>query len=147
MGFPKAIKLFFKNYVQFNGRSRRSEYWWPWLLNIIVIVPTLGFGAIMLEDSGCAGANVLAVMLIFLGTLYVLAIIIPSIALCVRRLHDLNLTGWIYLGLVIVGYIPIVGIISNIAMIVIGVVPGTKGPNKYGSDPKNPDGDIIDVFE
>ena len=79
----------------------------------------------MLEDSGGAGANVLAVMLIFLGTLYVLAIIIPSIALCVRRLHDLNLTGWIYLG----------------------VVPGTKGPNEYGSDPKNPDGDIIDAFE
>ena len=70
-GISLSDKIVFKNYVQFNGRSRRSEYWWPWLLNIIVVVPTLGVGAIMLEDSGGAGANVLAVMLIFLGTLYV----------------------------------------------------------------------------
>ena len=146
MGFPEAIKLFFSNYVQFNGRSRRSEFWWPWLLHIIVTVPTLGLGVVMLESSS-GDANALAIILVSLGALYFLAVFIPNISLSVRRLHDINLTGWIYLAVVIVGYIPIVGIISNIAMIVIGVVPGTKGPNEYGSDPKNPDGDIIDVFE
>ena len=71
-----------------------------------------------------------------LGGLYFLGILIPSIALYVRRLHDINQTGWIYLGLVVAGMIPLVGLLASIAQIVIACIPGTVGANKYGPDPK-----------
>ena len=67
------------------------------MLHIIVTFPTLGLGVVMLESSS-GDANALAIILVSLGALYFLAVFIPNIALSVRRLHDLNLTGWIYLG-------------------------------------------------
>ena len=63
-----------------------------------------------------------------------------------RRLHDINQTGWIYLGLVIASVIPVIGFIASIAMIVIACIPGTKGPNKYGPDPLNPGAGAADTF-
>ena len=84
--------------------------------------------------------------LIALIAIYGLAIVIPSIALFVRRLHDINQTGWIYLGLVVASVIPVIGFIASIAMIVIACIPGTKGPNKYGPDPLNPGAGAADTF-
>nr|WP_300425552.1 DUF805 domain-containing protein [uncultured Hyphomonas sp.] len=75
-----------------------------------------------------------------------LAVIIPSIALFIRRLHDINQTGWIYLGLVIAGFIPFINFLASIAQIVIACIPGTVGPNKYGPDPKNPMAGTADTF-
>ena len=63
-----------------------------------------------------------------------------------RRLHDINQTGWIYLGLVIAGFIPFINFLASIAQIVIACIPGTVGPNKYGPDPKNPGAGNADVF-
>ncbi|MBK8198868.1 MAG: DUF805 domain-containing protein [Acidobacteria bacterium] len=142
--FPEAIQLFFKRYTDFQGRSRRSEYWWVFLMNLIV-----GFvGGILLAVLGGYGSgdiNPIGMVLIGILAIYVLAIIVPSIALFVRRLHDINQTGWIALGLYILGVVPIVGLLASIAQIVIGVIPGTVGPNKYGPDPKNPAA-AADVF-
>jgi uncharacterized membrane protein YhaH (DUF805 family) len=142
--FPEAIQLFFKRYTDFQGRSRRSEYWWVFLMNLIV-----GFvGGILLAVLGGYGSgdiNPIGMILIGILAIYVLAIIVPSIALFVRRLHDINQTGWIALGLYILGVVPIVGLLTSIAQIVIGVIPGTVGPNKYGPDPKNPAA-AADVF-
>jgi hypothetical protein len=73
-------------------------------------------------------------------------IIIPGIALFIRRLHDINQTGWIYLGLVAANFVPVLNMIAGIAAIVIACIPGTKGPNKYGPDPLNPTAGAADTF-
>jgi uncharacterized membrane protein YhaH (DUF805 family) len=144
--FPEAIQLFFSRYVDFQGRSRRSEYWWVTLFNIIVF----GVGTVLAMVVG--GVNFetgemgpLGYVFIGILGLYALGIIVPSIALFVRRLHDINQTGWIYLGLVILGFIPLIGLLASIAQIVIACIPGTVGTNKYGPDPKQPGGSP-DVF-
>src|SRR5690606_5884970 len=75
--------------------------------------------------------------------LWALATIIPSLAVTVRRLHDRNMSGWYLVGFVvaavIVNLIPVIGPLLYLAMvigwIVILAMPGTQGPNKYGSDP------------
>jgi uncharacterized membrane protein YhaH (DUF805 family) len=140
MGFGQAISLFFKNYANFNGRSRRSEYWWVALLNVIIIgilagiaIATGSFDPEALESGDIPPAMYLP---LGLGVLWGLATLLPNISLFVRRLHDINLTGWIYLALVIIGFIPLIGLLGSIASIVIACIPGTAGPNKYGPDPK-----------
>lgn len=147
VSFPDAVKMFFARYTDFQGRSRRSEYWWVALFNIIVVF-VLGILLVTLggfnPDTGAMGP----LGYVFFGIigLYGLAIIIPSIALFVRRLHDINQTGWIYLGLVIAGFIPFINLLASIAQIVIACIPGTVGPNKYGPDPKNPGAANADIF-
>ena len=144
--FQEAIQLFFSRYVDFQGRSRRSEYWWVALFNVIVF----GVGTVLAMVLG--GVNFetgemgpLAYVVFGLLGLYALGIIVPSIALFVRRLHDINQTGWIYLGLFLLGFVPLIGLLASIAQIVIACIPGTVGTNKYGPDPKNPAGSP-DVF-
>lgn len=146
ISFPDAVKMFFARYVDFQGRSRRAEYWWVVLFNLIVI------GVLMILMTVLGGVNFetgqmgpLGFLFVGVLVLYGLAIIIPSIALFVRRLHDINQTGWIYLGLVIAGFIPFINLLASIAQLVIACIPGTAGPNKYGPDPKNP-GAAADVF-
>lgn len=135
--FPEAIQLFFKRYTDFQGRSRRSEYWWVMLMNIVVGLVG-GFLIGLLGGYGSGSLNPIGMLLAGILLIYVLAIIVPSIALFVRRLHDINQTGWIALGIYIAGIIPIIGLLASIAQIVIGCMPGTVGENKYGPDPKNP---------
>jgi uncharacterized membrane protein YhaH (DUF805 family) len=72
--------------------------------------------------------------------LWFLAIIVPGIAVGVRRLHDRNMSGWWYLGFIVLSLVPVIGFIASIAMIVIFLLPGTPGPNKYGPDPKGGEG-------
>lgn len=109
LGFVEAIKICLSKYATFDGRARRSEYWW-WCLATFIVGCVLGWIPI-------------------LGWLISLALIVPGIAVGVRRLHDLNKTGWLYL----LCLIPIVG---AILLIVWFVQPGTAGSNQYGDDPK-----------
>ena len=90
--FPEAVRLFFTRYTDFQGRSRRSEYWWVTLFNILVGL----VGGILLAVLGGYGSgdlNAAGFIIVALLGLYMLAIIVPSIALFVRRLHDINQTG------------------------------------------------------
>ena len=136
----------FKRYADFTGRSRRKEYWMFVLFNIIVatvlaivVFGLLGGGAAF-EDAdpdnpfSIYGALFAGAGLLFV--LYWLVVLIPSIAVGVRRLHDRNMSGWWYLGFIVLSMIPLVGFIASIAMLVIMALPGTDGPNKYGPDPK-----------
>lgn len=84
--FSKAIKMFFSNYANFRGRSTRAEYWWVQLFLLIV--------SFVLESAGMGGQ--------IICILFYLAIIIPSLALMVRRLHDVGLSGYWLLGYYIV---------------------------------------------
>lgn len=126
-------KVVFDNYANFNGRARRSEYWYFVLATIILIIPfyaLLIVGVVTQKEwlliSGGA--------VFFLG---ILGLIIPSLAVTVRRLHDINKSGWYYF----VGFIPLVG---GIITLVWSCTAGTPGPNEYGEDPKNPAGPVFD---
>ncbi len=79
------------------------------------------------------------IIVAIVGGIIVLALILPQIALQVRRFHDRNISGWWYLGLIILSMIPYLGIIPAIAIFVINVLRGTEGPNKFGADPLRPD--------
>lgn len=104
-----ACKMYWQKYVDFEGRSRRTEYWWATLM---VFVISLVFGWIPV-----------------IGWLISLATIVPSIAVGVRRLHDINKSGWF----ILLNLIPIVG---QIILIIWYCQEGTIGPNQYGEDPK-----------
>ena len=116
MGFVDAVKSFFTRYLDFSGRSSRSEYWWAYL-GIILIFIVLGL------ISGLLGETIGSLVL---GIGY-LAIIIPSIAIGVRRLHDLDKSGWFYL----LALVPLVSLI----LLVWFCMKGTDGPNRFGPDP------------
>lgn len=104
----------FKKYAVFSGRARRKEYWMFYLFHIIVS-GGLGFldGLLQLNGDGPYGP---------IYSIYALAVLVPSIALTVRRMHDSGHSGWWSI-------VPIVSF-------VFAVTPGTAGPNKYGPDPK-----------
>lgn len=103
-----------KKYAEFTGRARRTEYWMFVLINFIISV-------------------VLMTVDVLLGTpfnvIYGLAIIIPGIAVGVRRLHDIGKSGWMLL----IAIIPLIGFIW---LIVLFATSGDYGDNQYGSDPK-----------
>ncbi|HBB56655.1 TPA: DUF805 domain-containing protein [Patescibacteria group bacterium] len=103
-----------KKYAVFSGRARRAEYWYFVLFNIII---ALGLG-LFEWFSGIASGTDGSVLV----SIYQLAILIPSIAVGVRRMHDVNKSSWFIL-------IPIYNLI-------LAVTDGTKGDNKYGHDPK-----------
>lgn len=102
-------------YAEFTGRARRSEYWYFVLFNFIV---SLGLGMV----DALAGIG-------FLSSLYGLAVIIPSIAVGIRRLHDTGKSGWWLL----IGLIPFVGWIILIYFLVQDSQPFD---NSYGPNPK-----------
>ena len=106
-----------KQYTDFNGRARRAEYWYFVLANFIVSI-IIGLIAGTIDVP-------------ILGTIYSLATLLPSIAVAVRRMHDVDKSGWYIL-------IPIYNII-------LAATEGTKGPNQYGEDPKGIDTDINQI--
>ena len=143
MTFSESIQTCLRDkYATFSGRASRSEYWWFILaLMIFGIVITLvfsllagGFEALLLNPEGFLGSGAGLVFVGISGLLY-LAILIPSIAVTVRRFHDKNLSGWWYLALILLGFVPFVGFLASIATLVICVLKGTEGPNKFGPDP------------
>ena len=133
----------FKRYAEFTGRSRRMEFWMFTLLNAIVyaVLMFVVFGAAGMAsfadpETAEAGVGALFGGLGLLIVVYALAVLIPSIAVTVRRLHDRDMSGWWYLGFVVAGLIPFLNIVSAIAFLVIMLLPGTPGPNRFGPDPK-----------
>ena len=111
-----------KKYAVFNGRAGRKEYWYFILFNIIISL-ILGFiDGIMGGFSVEAGIGPL-------GAIYSLAILIPSLAVSVRRLHDTDRSGWWLL----IGLIPLIG---AIVLIIFMIQDGKPNDNQYGSNPK-----------
>lgn len=111
-----------KQYADFNGRARRKEYWMFVLFNMIFAMV-----AVVLD-------NILGITMAGIGYgplygLYLLAVILPSIAVGVRRLHDIGKSGWMML----ISFIPFVG---GIWLFVLFVTEGNLGENEYGANPK-----------
>ena len=121
-----------KQYVDFSGRARRTEYWMFTLFNLIIAVVlgfidrALGFGSFTGNTSGDVAFSA---SLGLLSGLYSLAVLLPSLAVGVRRLHDTDRSGWWLL----IGLIPLIG---GIVLLVFFVLEGTRGPNRFGADPK-----------
>ncbi|MDR6764129.1 uncharacterized membrane protein YhaH (DUF805 family) [Flavobacterium sp. 2755] len=104
-------KVVFENYANFNGRARRREYWMFTLLSTLITYGILLILMLVLPN------------LAFISNVYSLAVLVPSLAVGVRRMHDIGKSGWFIL-------IPIYNI-------VLLATEGEKGPNQYGADPKN----------
>ena len=121
ISFPNAIRLGFQHYVDFKGQSSRAEYWWFALFIVVGDIITTAIDTIVLgTDLGGTG---------LLAAVWGLATLIPSLAIGVRRLHDINKSGWwLLLWFVLV--------IGWIVMIVWAIKRGDEGPNKYGPDPR-----------
>lgn len=157
-----------KKYAQFSGRAPRAEYWWFTLANVIVSF-VVGFldGALGMASGTGIGAYGL------LSIVYTLALLIPGIAVTIRRLHDTDRTGWWLLAPIIpysIGVammmpalldpttaatagaaslgggaiVMIIGAILALVLFVFMVLPGTSGPNRYGPDPYG--ADVEQVF-
>ncbi|HLV41787.1 MAG TPA: DUF805 domain-containing protein [Brumimicrobium sp.] len=111
-----------RQYADFNGRARRKEYWMFFLFNML-----FAFAAVFL-DNIFGTANPEIGYGVFYA-IYVLAMFIPSLAVAVRRLHDIGKSGW----MILVAFIPLVG---GIWLLVLMVTEGKPGLNEYGENPK-----------
>lgn len=145
MGFKEAVRVCLKEkYVTFSGRASRSEYWWFLLATFLIPALLVGIGVLTMNfDTG--EPSMLSIVAFFLAGLFYLAVILPMISVSVRRFHDKNLSGWWYLGGLLAGMIPYVGILASIAMFVVTVMRGTDGENRFGHDPLKPQSSA-DVF-
>ncbi|RUO59871.1 DUF805 domain-containing protein [Pseudidiomarina marina] len=111
-----------KKYAVFSGRARRSEYWFFVLFNTII-------GFVLGFIDGILGFSDPDMSIGVLGAIYSLAVLIPSIAVGVRRLHDTDRSGWWLL----IALIPLIG---AIVLIVFFVMDSTPGENRFGPNPK-----------
>lgn len=109
-------------YAVFSGRSRRKEYWYFVLFNAIITF-------VLVILAGILNSVLHTQVFGFLNPLYSLAVLIPSIAVTVRRLHDTDRSGW----WILIGLIPLVG---AIVLLVFTVQDSTPGDNQYGANPK-----------
>lgn len=119
MSFTEAVKTGFQKYAVFSGRARPSEYWWWVLFNVLVFVVL----AIVLPAGG--GTESGAEALIGVASL---ALLLPSLAVTVRRLHDTGRSGWWW-------FITLIPLVGPIVLIVFLATAGDQGPNKYGPPP------------
>jgi len=135
MGFSEAVAAVLGKYAVFQGRARRAEYWWFLLFSV-------GSNFVASTLDTFTGLPVF-------GVVVSLALLVPSLAAAVRRLHDTNLTGWLMVAPVIgsvlgsglmvqgqtgLGAFVVLGTFA--AMAVVLARPGTVGPNRFGDDPK-----------
>ena len=119
MSFTEAIQSGFRNYVGFSGRAARSEYWY-WVLFIFIV----GLITSGVDHGIVSGNSQFSPVTSIVG----LALLLPNLGMAVRRLHDLDKSGWFLL----LGLIPIIGVIILLFWF---VQRGTVGDNRFGPDP------------
>ena len=120
MGFGDAVRnALMNNYVNFNGRASRSEYWWFVLFTIIVNFIATAFPSDITPNPT--------------SIIVSLAIFLPSLGVIVRRLHDLGKSGW----WILLAIIPIVNFIGIFVILVFMVMEGEEHTNQYGEVPTN----------
>src|SRR4051812_18383749 len=115
VGLAEAVQTVLGKYADFSGRARRSEYWY-WTLALLIAYVVLFILAAIAKPF------------LFLLIVFYLAILVPSIAVGARRLHDTDRSGWWLL----LGIVPFGGLV----LLVFFCMEGTPGPNSHGADPK-----------
>jgi uncharacterized membrane protein YhaH (DUF805 family) len=116
MTFGTAVSSVLTQYTGFSGRARRSEFWWYSLFTFVVYL------VVALVDA--------ALHTTVLGLVVGLGLLLPSLAVTVRRLHDTGRSGWWLL----IGLIPLVG---AIVLLVFECTDSEPGPNRFGPSPKD----------
>ncbi|MDH6194109.1 uncharacterized membrane protein YhaH (DUF805 family) [Mycobacterium frederiksbergense] len=119
--FSQAVSRFFHSYARFSGRASRSEYWWATLALGMVALLCGAFVAIAGDNS------TLSILSLVILVAFVLACMVPSWALMVRRLHDADLSGWMSL-LILLPYI------GSVIQIVFGVLPSKPLGERFDHD-------------
>ena len=140
-----------QKYADFSGRAPRPEYWWFVLAQIVVMLIAMMLDSMLGSDIGGTGYGVIYIIV-------ALALLLPSLAVSVRRLHDTNRSGWWLLlvvvpyfllglltgmavggasatGLGMAGLVGIVALAGTIALLVFMILPGTPGDNRFGPPP------------
>jgi len=124
MTFAQAIRTVLSKYATFTGRASRPEYWW-WtlfvflvsiglsLIDNLALAPALGFEPFQDDTPG------------ILSLIFSLAVLVPGLAVSVRRLHDIGRSGWWLL-------IVLVPVIGFLVLLWWAIQPGEEGPNRYG---------------
>ena len=142
-------KIYFEKALDYNGRSNRQEFWWPMLINFIISL------AFQFVSSIFGGINIIYSLINLVSFIYSIFCLIPTITVSIRRLHDVNQSGWWMLSIIaafIIGgilsnignVIPFIGplfqlvgaalpLISCIALVVMFVLNSVNTNNKYGS--------------
>ena len=131
-----------KHYADFNGRARRSEYWFFTLVHSLLVILPIIIGLAMIMTASLTQlhhparevplhGNVGVFIIVIFGLLH-LALFIPQLAVSVRRLHDTSKSGW----LILIAFIPYVGVIASIVLLVFYCMDSTPGYNQYGPNPK-----------
>ncbi len=115
MGFTTAVRTCFQKYATFSGRAPRPEYWWWVLFQVVVSV------VVMALTGAPTGGNTIQ-------GLVSLALLLPSLAVGARRLHDMGRSGWWLL----LGLIPVLGFL---VLLFWFVQPGQAGTNRFGPSP------------
>ena len=119
MGFGEAIASGFANYVNFEGRAYRTEYW-LWVL--FTVIGSLATGILDAAVFGYSPGGVSP-----LNGIFALITLVPSLAVAARRMHDMDRTGW-WLLLLLTG-------IGGLVLLIWFSFKGTHGPNRFGPDP------------
>ncbi len=135
MSFGQAVRACIDKFATFDGRATRSEFWWWYLFSVLVslvgYIPLMIFGLIAAtSDSGSAIAGILGIITVILWIVWIIvvfALLIPSLAVGCRRLHDRGQSGWLQLLLLVP--------CGNIVLLIFWVMEGTPGDNAYGPKP------------
>lgn len=138
MSFTEAIRSVYRNYARFDGRAPRSEYWWFWLFNVLVIVVIYVIGALLaVAFRNSTSSQPMTGIYVFVGLallVYLVLNFIPSLAVSARRLHDSDKSGWWLL----IAFVPYIG---AIVLLIFMVLPSTRGHNRFGPPYGHPAGD------
>jgi uncharacterized membrane protein YhaH (DUF805 family) len=125
MTFGQAIELGFRRYADFRGRSSRAEYWyWVLFYFLLSLVLNVLDTAVFLRGPGEPGP---------FGSIATIVMLVPSIAVSARRLHDIGRTAWWLL----IAFLPVIGFI---VLLIWFCTRGDNGPNHYGDDPQTATG-------
>lgn len=123
------IECITKNYANFSGRARRKEYWMYGLFYVLFMFILVIASALICAMMGMNSLEIDRVVIFIVICTY-LALLIPTLAVLVRRLHDINKSGWWCL----ISFVPYVGIII---LFIFALLDSTPGRNQYGENPKN----------
>jgi uncharacterized membrane protein YhaH (DUF805 family) len=123
MEFGEAVRVCFGKYADFTGRATRPEFWWFALFTFLVGVAA----SVLLAIGFRAGAGAAAFVAVVIALCY-LALLLPYLAVMVRRLHDTSRSGWWW-------FITLIPVVGGIVLLVLLASVGTAGPNTYGPDP------------
>ena len=114
-----------KQYADFNGRARRKEYWMFTLFFMIIYYAIVAIGGVLNSST-----------VIMIALVFAIGVLVPSIAVGVRRLHDTGKSGWYLL----LGIVPV----ANFYILYLLVIESTPGPNEYGDNPKDVGNEGVD---